>query len=108
MKLWQAMLRLEMHHGDGKSSTELWRWRWEKQREKEKKNGGDADVITRPGSKEKPRRSLPRASAKLRTATRAPRTEKKAASDEVASTGTVPHIYRIAIRQNLQITPKFM
>ena len=79
-----------------------------KQREKEKKNGGDAGLIARPGSKEKPRRSLPHASVKLRTATHAPRTKKKAVGDEVASTGTVPHIYRIAIRQNLQITPKFM
>ena len=45
---------------------------------------------------------------KLRMATRAPGTEKKAAGDEVASVATVPHIYRIAIRQNIQITPNFM
>ena len=85
-----------MHHGDGKSSTELWRWRREKQREKEKKNGGDADVIAWPGSKEKPRRRLPHTSAKLRMATRVPGTEKKAAGDEVALVTTVHQNYQIA------------
>ena len=48
------------------------------------------------------------ASATPKLATSAPGTEKKAAGDEVASVATVPHIYRIPIRQNLQITPKFM
>ena len=72
------------------------------------KNGDGEVLIERLRSKEKPRRGLSRASAKPRMATRAPRTEKKAAGDEVASVATVPHIYRIAIRQNLQITPKFM
>ena len=79
-----------------------------KQREKEKKNGGDAGLIARPGSKEKPRRSLPHTSAKLRTATRAPGAEKKAVGDEVASVATVHQIYRIAIRFKSQITPKFI
>ena len=38
-KLWQAMLRLEMHHGDGKSSTKLWWWRREKQSKETGTNG---------------------------------------------------------------------
>ena len=52
-----------------------------KQRKKEKKNGGDVGLIARLRSKEKPRGSLPRASAKLKTATHAPGTEKKVTDD---------------------------
>ena len=79
-----------------------------KQRRRAAKNGDGEVLIEWLISKEKPRRDLSCASAKPRMATRAPGTEKKATGDEAASVATVPHIYRIAIRQNLQITPKFM
>ena len=79
-----------------------------KQRRRVEKNGDSEVLIERLRSKEKPRRSLSHASVKPRMATRVHGTEKKAAGDEVASVATVPHIYRIVIRQNLQITPKFM
>ena len=79
-----------------------------KQRRRLAKNGDGEVLIERLRGKEKPRRDLSCASVKPRTATHAPGTEKKAAGDEVASVATVPLIYRIAIRQNHQITPKFM
>ena len=72
------------------------------------KNDNGEGLIARLRSARKPRRSLPHASAKLRMATRAPGTEKKAAGDEVASVATVQLNYRIAIRLKIQITPKFM
>ena len=77
----------------------LWRWqklngvgRWwrEKQRKRKGEDDGDTGLITRLRSKKKPRHGLHRASAMLRTATRAPGTEKKATVDEVASTALFP------------------
>ena len=79
-----------------------------KQRKRKGEDDGNACLITRLRSKKKPRHGLHRASAKLRTATRAPGTEKKAASDEVASVATVHQNYQIAIRFKIQINPKFM
>ena len=72
------------------------------------KNDGGEGLIARLRSARKPCRSLPRASAKLKMATRAPGTEKKATDGEVASVATVQLNYRIAIRLKIQITPKFM
>ena len=102
------MLRLEKHYGDNAVSPELGSGDGRSRAGKTKKNGDDAGLIARPESKEKPRRSLPRANAKLRTATRAPGTEKKAAGDEVASVATVHQNYQIAIHFKIPITPKFM
>ena len=79
-----------------------------KQRKRKEERRRCSGYKGRPGSKEKPRRSLPHASAKLRTATRAPGTEKKAAGDEVASVATVHQNYQIATRFKILITPKFM
>ena len=62
------------------------------------KNDGGEGLIARLRSARKPRRSLPRASAKLKTATHAPGTEKKTADGEVASVATVQLNYRIPIR----------
>ena len=107
-ELGQALLRRWRHYGDGKSSTELWRWRREKAEEATAKNDGDAGLIMRLRSKKKPCHSLHGASAKAKTAMSAPRTEKKVADDEVASTTTVHQNYQIAIRFKIQITPKFM
>ena len=73
-----------------------------------RKSDGDACLITRLRSKKKPRHGLHHASVKPKTTTNAPRTEKKVAGGEVASTGTVQLNYRIAIRQISPITPKFM
>ena len=108
MELGQALPRRWRHYGDGKSSTELWRWRWEKVEEETAKNDGGEGLIARLRSARKPCRSLPRASAKLKMATRAPGTEKKATDGEVASVATVQLNYRIAIHLKIQITPKFM
>ena len=71
------MLRLEKHYGDNTGSPKLGSGDEKSRAGKTKKNGDDAGLIARPGSKEKPRRSLSHTSAKLRTATRAPGTEKK-------------------------------
>ena len=72
------------------------------------KNDGGEGLIARLRSARKPCRSLPRASAKPKTATSAPRTQKKIADGEVASTVTVHLIYKIATRFKTQITSKFM
>ena len=72
------------------------------------KNDDGEGLIARLRSARKPCRSLPRASAKLKTATRAPGTKKKAAGGEVASVATVHQNYQIATRFKTQITPKFM
>ena len=79
-----------------------------KQRRRKETNGDGTSYIRWPGSKRKLQRSLSRASAKLRTATRMLGTEKKAAGDELASVATVHQNYQIATRFKTQITPKFM
>jgi len=68
-----------------------------KQRRKKNVDDGISAFITRLRSKKKPRHGLHHASAKLRTATRVPGTEKIAAGDEVASVATVHLIYKITI-----------
>ena len=108
VELWQALPRIGRRYGDGKSSTELWWWLREKQSKETGTNDGDAGLITWLRSKKKPPHGLHHASAKLRTATRAPGTEKKAAGDEVASVATVHQNSQIATRFKTQITPKFM
>ena len=72
------------------------------------KNDGDEGLITRLRSKRKPRRSLPRASVKTKTATSVPGTQKMIVGGEVASVATVHQNYQIAIRFKISITPKFM
>jgi len=79
-----------------------------KQRRRKGEDDDGEGLITRLRSTRKPCRSLHRASAKLRMATRAPGTEKKATGDEVASVATVHQNYQIAIHFKIQITPKFM
>ena len=108
MELGQDFPRRWRHYCDGKSSTELWQWRREKAEEETAKNDGDAGLITWLKSKKKPRHGLHHASAKAKTATSMPGTEKKVAGDEVASTTNVHQNYQIAIRFKIQITPKFM
>ena len=54
-------------------------WQREKQRKRKGEDDGDASLITRLRSKEKPCHCLHHASAKPKMATNAPRTEKKVA-----------------------------
>jgi len=79
-----------------------------KQRRRTTKNGDGEGLIARLRSTRKPRRSLLHASAKPKTATSAPRNQKKVAGGEVSSTVTVHQNYRIATRFKSQITPHFM
>ena len=72
------------------------------------KNDGGEGLIARLRSARKPCRSLPRASAKPKTATSAPGDQKKVAGGEVASAGSVHRIYKTATRVKTQITSKFM
>jgi len=77
-------------------------------RAREKNDDDGASVqITRLRSSRKLRCGLHRASATPKTATTAPGSKPKIADDELASAVTVHRNYRIAIRQNSQITPKF-
>ena len=78
-----------------------------KQRRRVAKNGDGEVLIEWLRSKVKPHKSLSRASAKPRAATVASGRRRKIIDDEFASAVTVHRNYRIAIRQNSQITPKF-
>ena len=62
------------------------------------KNDDCTGFIGRPGSKEKPRRSLSQASAKPRAATVASGSRRKIVDGELASAGTVHKNYQTAIQ----------
>ena len=96
----EALRRRQTHDGAAAMATG-------KQRRRVAKNGDGEVLIEWLRSKEKPRRSLSRASAKPRTATVASGSRRKIVDGELASAVTVHQNYRIAIRQNSQITPKF-
>jgi hypothetical protein len=69
-----------------------------KQRRRKTKNDDCTGFIGRPGSKEKPRRSLSQASAKPRAATVASGSRRKIVDGELASAVTVHQNYQTAIR----------
>ena len=75
--------------------------------EKEKNDDGE-DLITRPGSKKKPRHGLLHANMKPNVAMGAPRSQRKLAVGEVSPEDTIHRNYRIATRLFSQITPKFV
>ena len=99
---------MERHYGDGTGSMEQRRRR----REKQGRRNGDERRRHWPYSAAQKQGEVTqessRASVEPKTATSAPGNQKKAAGGEVASAATVPHIYRIVIRFESQITPKFM
>ena len=99
-KMLEALWRRQTHDRAAAMATG-------KQRRRVAKNGDGEVLIEWLRSKEKPRRSLSRASAKPRAATVASGSRRKIVDGEVASVVTVHRNYRIAIRQNSQITPKF-
>jgi len=71
----ETMEALRRQHG----LAEVERWRREKQRRRNEKNGDGTSFKGRPGSKQKPRHGLLRASAKPRAATGATGSQKKVA-----------------------------
>ena len=107
----RAMMGFAMtgwRYGDGTSSTEQRRRRREKQGRRKEKNSDGEDLITRPGSKKKPRRGLLHASAKPNVAMSTPGSQRKLTVSEVSPKDTVHKNYRIATRLFSQITPKFV
>jgi len=106
-ELGHASLRRRRRWFDGEGSTENGGGGGRKQRRGKNDDDGASVQITRLRSSRKLRCGLHRASATPKTATTAPGSKPKIAGDELASAVTVHRNYRIAIRQNSQITPKF-
>ena len=80
------------------------RWRREKQRRRKEKNGDGTSFKGQPGSKRKPRRGLLRASTKPKTATSAPRNQKKIADGDSCPMVLFPLITKLP----LDLKPKLL